>query len=172
MNHLTDSNPALAASTLASDLAESAEWSECTVEEYKRRCAADVRTFQATGELPPAWTPERSAEDMMNPDLISDEELDRRVDEINREIEAEREAIESGSVEPPRLGWNYFAPLNAEAARYFAELDQEEKLERARQLDVSAGFSVRFECKRCGNLFGARRSDSHCCGVAVSAVSR
>lgn len=53
---------------------------------------ADLRAFQMTGELPPAWEPE--------PD-VSDAEFDRRVDEINRELEE----IESGSVEPPRFGW-------------------------------------------------------------------
>ena len=54
---------------------------------------ADLRRFQETGELPDAWAVE--------PDELSDEEFDRRVDEINREFEA----IESGSVEPPPGGW-------------------------------------------------------------------
>jgi hypothetical protein len=80
----------LAAATLASDLAESAEWSECTVEEYKARCMRDVATFQATGELPAAWTPDEAP-------AIDDAQLD--------EAMREREAIESGSVEPPRFGW-------------------------------------------------------------------
>ena len=56
------------------------------------RIKADLRTFQLTGELPPAWEPEPE---------ISDEEFDRRVDEMNSELDA----IESGSVEPPALGW-------------------------------------------------------------------
>lgn len=55
----------------------------------------DLRTFQLTGELPDAWAPEEPEAD------LSDEEFDRRVDEMNRELEA----IESGSVEPPALGW-------------------------------------------------------------------
>ncbi len=49
---------------------------------------ADLERFIATGELPDAWQ-------------VDDEEFDRRVDEINREMED----IESGSVEPPRFGW-------------------------------------------------------------------
>lgn len=52
----------------------------------------DLERFNATGELPEAWTPEVE---------VTDEEFDRRVDEINREMEA----IESGCVEPPRFGW-------------------------------------------------------------------
>lgn len=41
------------------------------------RCANDVRRFEATGELPPPWTPE------------IDEEFDARVDEMNRDLESE-----------------------------------------------------------------------------------
>jgi hypothetical protein len=53
---------------------------------------ADLQRFQSTGELPDAWAPE-----------IDDEQLD----EINRDDEISREfdAIESGSVEPPKGGW-------------------------------------------------------------------
>jgi len=72
-------------------------WGEATCDSiqvvYAAAAAADVATFHATGELPAAWTPEVDAE------------FDARVDEMNRELEQEREAIESGSVEPPRFGW-------------------------------------------------------------------
>ena len=56
---------------------------------------ADLARFSATGELPDAWTPEQPEAD------LTDEEFDRRVDEMNRELDA----IESGCVEPPRFGW-------------------------------------------------------------------
>ncbi len=56
-----------------------------------RQCVIDLERWQATGELPPAWTPE--------PDGV--DEFDRQVAEVNAELEA----IESGSVEPPRFGW-------------------------------------------------------------------
>ena len=73
----------------------------CVVQDAQMRSAlvtqeeqikADLKRFQETGELPDAWEVE--------PEL-SDAEFDRRVDEINRELEA----IESGCVEPPPLGW-------------------------------------------------------------------
>lgn len=54
----------------------------------------DLERFQRTGELPPAWDPASDEPEQMD-------ELDRRVAEINAELEA----IESGCVEPPRGGW-------------------------------------------------------------------
>lgn len=64
----------------------------------EEKIRADLANFNATGELPEAWEPTR---------YVDDEEFDRRLDEINMddEIAAELEAIESGSVEPPRFGW-------------------------------------------------------------------
>lgn len=59
---------------------------------FLEQCAADLKRFQETGELPPSWDPEAEA---------GDAEFDRRVAEINAELEA----IESGSAEPPPLGW-------------------------------------------------------------------
>lgn len=68
---------------------EECENNDCTgcawcdaIAEFK----SDVERFDATGELPAP---------------LPDAEFDRRVDEMNRE----REAIESGSVEPPAGGW-------------------------------------------------------------------
>lgn len=69
------------------------------------RIKADLDRWNRTGELPDAWKPD-----------LSDAEFDRRVDEINREMDellsrdelehrAELEAQESGCVEPPRGGW-------------------------------------------------------------------
>jgi hypothetical protein len=52
----------------------------------------DLARFQETGELPEAWAPSR---------YVDDEEFDRRVDEINREMEA----IDAGCIEPPKFGW-------------------------------------------------------------------
>lgn len=72
-------------------------WGEATCDSiqvvYSGAVAEDLARFQSTGELPAAWTPEVDAT------------FDARVDEMNRELEAEREAIESGSAEPPAGGW-------------------------------------------------------------------
>jgi hypothetical protein len=88
---------------------------------------ADLKRFQETGELPEAWAVDEDVAECMGHDSemfpeesngyprtiycdgacrwparrITDEEFDRRVAEINRELEA----IESGCVEPPPLGW-------------------------------------------------------------------
>lgn len=77
------------------------------------RIRAELKRFQETGELPDAWEVEPEEETCMccgarakagvcsiSPDHDA-YEFDRRVDEINRELEA----IESGCVEPPKLGW-------------------------------------------------------------------
>ncbi len=61
-----------------------------------KRISAEYHRFHATGEIPPAWGPTR---------WVDDEEFDREVDEINRELELETELVESGSAEPPRFGW-------------------------------------------------------------------
>jgi hypothetical protein len=50
---------------------------------------AEFAAFNATGELPTAWD--------------DDIEFDRRVAEINAELED----IAGGCVEPPRFGWLY-----------------------------------------------------------------
>ena len=57
-----------------------------------KQCVIDLERWQATGELPPAWEPE--------PEPVTDD-FDSQVDELNAELDA----IESGSVEPPALGW-------------------------------------------------------------------
>lgn len=57
-----------------------------------KQCVDDLERWHQTGELPPAWAPEPNPVDAA---------FDAQIDEINRELEA----IESGCVEPPRLGW-------------------------------------------------------------------
>ncbi len=62
----------------------------------EQRIKADLEHFFLTGEIPEPWAaiaPESEA--------AEDAEFDRRIDEINRELDA----IESGSFEPPRFGW-------------------------------------------------------------------
>ncbi len=63
----------------------------CKVSE---RIKAELTVWQQTGVLPPAWEPEPGESE------VSDEEFDRRVDEINRELDA----IESGCFEPCPIG--------------------------------------------------------------------
>ncbi len=76
-----------------------------------QRIRDDLKRFAETGELPPAWEPECPGHESTNGPAgisvycdgtcqISDAEFDRRVDEINREIEA----IESGCFEPCPIG--------------------------------------------------------------------
>ena len=79
----------------------------------EQRIKADLDHFFRTGEIPEPWA-------AIAPEPV-DAEFDARVDEMNRELEdvmgvspltlsegehrAELEAIESGCVEPPALGW-------------------------------------------------------------------
>jgi hypothetical protein len=56
------------------------------------RIRAELAHWQETGELPAAWEPEPTEAPEID---------DARLDEMMRE----REAIESGCVEPPPLGW-------------------------------------------------------------------
>lgn len=86
---------------------------------------ADLARFNATGELPAAWTPEpyrcgycfeceEGQACTVAPSALElarhQSEFDARVDEINRDPEiaahlAELDAIESGCAEPPVGGW-------------------------------------------------------------------
>jgi hypothetical protein len=61
----------------------------CKVSE---RIKAELTVWQQTGVLPPAWEPEPGESE------VSDEEFDRRVDEINRELDA-LDALESGCLD-------------------------------------------------------------------------
>lgn len=63
----------------------------------EEKIKADLRMFQLTGELPAAWEPEPAEPTR----YVDDTEFDRRISELNRELEE----IESGCVEPPRFGW-------------------------------------------------------------------
>ncbi len=89
----------------------------------EQRIKADLDHFFRTGEIPEPWAaiapepvdePECRGHESTDGPIgntvycdgtcrrhVSDAEFDRRIDEINRELDA----IESGSVEPPRFGW-------------------------------------------------------------------
>lgn len=102
------------------------------------RIKADLQRFQQTGELPAAWEPEPE---------VTDEEFDRRVDEINREMDA----IESGVVEPPPGGWLNQIKVGREPRGGWAA-QPEIMLAKVRRIPLSCNCDIpnQLECEQHG----------------------